>query len=168
MARPAPTCVGKKDAGQARAKFKGDLTEVHHAPRSGRAFDLEAVSIEMVVAFEGLEDEEVYREPDRPTPVRVAAEEASSGFAGLIVDAVLDSTSVENIWIILVKLRNRAQPVRREEFIFIEHVFEHSLQSRARRDREQTPVMPCFTAGNVLREIGTMFDKPLETFVEAG
>src|SRR2546426_756186 len=108
VARATPAGVGEKDAGESRAKFKGDLTEVHHAPRSGGAFDLEAVSIEMVVAFEGLEDEEVYRKPDRPTPVRVAAEEASSGFGGLIVDAVLDSTSVNDIRIILVKLRNRA------------------------------------------------------------
>ncbi len=76
VTRPTPAGVGEEDAGEARAKFKGDLTEVHHPPRSGGAFDLEAVSIEMVVAFEGLEDEEVYREPDRPTPVRVAAEEA--------------------------------------------------------------------------------------------
>ena len=108
VTRAAPAGVGEKDAGEARAKFKGNLTEVHHVPRSSGAFDLEAVSIEMVVAFEGLDDEEVYREPDRPTPVRVAAEEASSGFAGVIVDAVLDSTSVDDIRIILVKLRNRA------------------------------------------------------------
>ena len=161
MARSAPTCVGEKDARKARAKFKGDLTEVHHAPRSGGAFDLEAVSIEMLVAFKGLEDEEVYREPDRPTPVRVAAKEARGGFAGLIVDAVFGSTSVDDVWIILVKLRNGAQPVRREEFIFIKHVFEHSFQSRARRDREQTAVMPCFTVTDVLREIGAMFDEPL-------
>ena len=106
VARAAPAGVSEKDAGEARAKFKGDLTQVHHAPRSGGAFDLEAVSIEMVVAFEGFEDEEVYREPDRPTPVRVAAEEASSGFARVIVDAVLDSTSVDDIRIILMKLRN--------------------------------------------------------------
>ena len=161
VAWATPAGVGEKDAGEARAKFEGDLTEIHHAPRSGRAFDLEAVSIEMVVAFEGLEDEEVYREPDRPTPVRVAAEEASSGFAGVIVDAVFDSTNVDDIRIILVKLRNGAQPVRREEFIFIEHVFEHSFQSRARRDREQTVVMPCFAVADVLREIGAMFHEPL-------
>ena len=168
VARAAPAGVAEKDAGETRAKFKGNLTEVHHAPRSGGAFDLEAVSVEMVVAFEGLEDEEVYREPDRPTPVRVAAEEASSGFAGVIVDPVFDSTCVHDIRIILVKLRNGAQPVRREEFIFIKHVFEHSFQSRARRDREQTVVMPCFTVGDVLREIGAMFHEPLQTFVEAG
>ena len=108
VARAAPAGVGEKDAGEARAKFKGDLTQVHHVPRFGGAFDLEAVSIEMVVAVEGLEDEEVYREPDRPTPVRVAAEETSSGFAGVIVDAVLDSTSVDDIRIILVKLRKGA------------------------------------------------------------
>ena len=108
VARATPAGVGEKDAGEARAKFKGDLTEVHHAPRSGGAFDLEAVSIEMVVAFEGLEDEEVYRKPDRSTPVRVAAKEARSGFAGVIVDAVLGSTSVDDIRIILVKLRNGA------------------------------------------------------------
>src|SRR6266513_6454033 len=91
VARAAPAGVGEKDAGEARAKFKSDLTEVHHAPRSSGAFDLEAVSIEMVVAFEGLDDEEVYRKPDRPTPVRVAAEEARSGFAGVIVDAMFRS-----------------------------------------------------------------------------
>ena len=108
VARAAPAGVGEKDAGEARAKFKGDLTEVHHAPRSGGAFDLEAVSIEMVVAFEGLEDEEVYRKPDWPTPVRIAAEKSSGRFAGIIVDAVLDSTSVVDIRIILVKLRKGA------------------------------------------------------------
>ena len=108
VARAAPAGVGEKDAGEARTKFEGDLTEVHHAPRSGWAFDLEAVSIEVVVAFKGLKDEEVYREPDGPTPVRVAAEEAGSGFARVIVDAMLDSTNVEDIRIILVKLRNRA------------------------------------------------------------
>jgi hypothetical protein len=108
VARATPAGIGEKDAGEPRAKFKGHLTKVHHAPRSGGAFDLEAVSIEMVVAFEGLEDKEVYREPDRPTPVRVAAEEASSGFARVIVDAVFDSTNVEDIRIILVKLRNGA------------------------------------------------------------
>src|SRR5947207_1791221 len=161
VARATSTSVGKKDAGKARAKFKSDLTKAHHATGSGGALHLEAVSIEMVVAFEGLEDEEVNREPDRPTPVRVAAEEATTGFAGIIVDAVLDSASIENIWTVLVKLRNRAQPVRREKFIFIQHVFEHSFQSRARRDGKQTMVMPCFTAANVLREIGTMFRKPL-------
>src|SRR6266404_8468045 len=161
VARTTPAGVGEEDAGEARAKFKSDLTEVHHPPRSGGAFDLEAVSIEMVVAFEGLEDKEVYREPDRPTPVRVAAKEAGSGFAGVIVDAVLDSAGIENIRIILVKLRNGAQPVWREEFIFVEHVFEHSFQSRARRDREQTVVMPRFTVADGLREIGAMFHEPL-------
>ena len=69
---------------------------------------MEAVSIKMVVALEGLEDEEVYRKPDRPTPVRVAPEKASSGFAGVIFDAVFDSTNVEDIRIILVKLRKGA------------------------------------------------------------
>src|SRR4029077_5924792 len=108
VARAASAGVGEKDAGEARAKFQGDLTKVHHVPRSGGTFDLEAVSIEMVVAFEGLEDEEVYREPDRPTPVRVAAEQTSRGFAGVIVDPVLDSTNVDDIRIILVKLRNGA------------------------------------------------------------
>src|SRR5947208_13055019 len=97
VARAAPAGVGEKDAGKARAKFKGDLTEVHHAPRSGEAFDLEAVSIEMVVAFEGLEDEEVYREPDRPTPVRVAAEEPGSGFARVIVDRS-EERRVGKVW----------------------------------------------------------------------
>src|SRR4029453_17894715 len=106
VAGAAPAGVGEKDAGEARAKFKGDLMKVHHAPRSGGAFDLERVSIEMVVAFEGLEDEEVYREPDRPTPVRVAPEEASSGFAGGIVEGAFASTGVDDIRIILVKLRN--------------------------------------------------------------
>ena len=108
VARATSPGVGEKDAGETRAKFKGDLTEVHHPPRSGGAFDLEAVSIEMVIAFEGLEDEEVYREPDRPTPVRVAAEEATSGFARIIVDSVFGSTSVDDVRIILVKLRNGA------------------------------------------------------------
>jgi hypothetical protein len=40
VARAAPAGVDEKDAGEARAKLKGDLVEVHHAPRSGGALDL--------------------------------------------------------------------------------------------------------------------------------
>ena len=32
VARTTPADVGEKDAGEARAKFEGDLTEVHHPP----------------------------------------------------------------------------------------------------------------------------------------
>ena len=53
VARATSTSLGKKDAGKARAKFKSDLTKAHHATGSGGALHLEAISIEMVVAFEG-------------------------------------------------------------------------------------------------------------------
>ncbi len=49
---------------------------------------LKVVAVEIVVAFEGFDDEEVGREPDGAAPVGVAAEHVGVGFAGGVGDLV--------------------------------------------------------------------------------
>src|SRR5262245_50366194 len=68
--------VGKKDARQARADLARHLVERAHDARADRAFDAEALAVEMMVALEGLEQEIVQRKPHRAAPIGVAAEHA--------------------------------------------------------------------------------------------
>ena len=75
VARPAPVGVGQEERRPAGAELVGDLVQVHHAARAGRALDLQLVAVEVVVALERLDQQVVDRKPDRPAPVGVAAEQ---------------------------------------------------------------------------------------------
>ncbi len=65
----------EEQPGEARFDFARDLLEVHQPAGAGGAFDLEAVAVEMVVAFERRDEVVVRREPDRAALVGIAAEE---------------------------------------------------------------------------------------------
>ncbi len=56
---------------------------------------LQRVAVEVVIALQRLDEQVVDRKPDRPAPVRVAAEQAGVRFARLVVDAILLAAAVE-------------------------------------------------------------------------
>ena len=108
-------------------------------PRAGRALDLERVAVEVVVALQRLDQQVVDREPDRPAPVGVAAEQAGvrlgrrrsrRGTPGRPWRRTRTGCS-SCTW------RQRADAVRREELVLVEHVAQHALQPLARRDGQQ-------------------------------
>lgn len=69
VAGPGPILVRQKGARQSAGNLLGHLLQVHHVSGSGRAFDLEAVTIEMVITLECFDDQVIDREPDRATPI---------------------------------------------------------------------------------------------------
>ncbi len=75
MAGPSAGFVGDENRHQAIAQFVGDLLQVEHLAGAGGAFDLEIVAVEMVIFFEGFQEQEIIGEPDGPAPVAVAAEQ---------------------------------------------------------------------------------------------
>src|SRR5213596_3707724 len=96
---PAP----EEDPREPSRELGGHLPEVEHPAGARRAGDLHAVAVEMVAALERLDQEIVHREPDRPPPVRVAAEEPARGLGGLVVDPVLRPVQAEHVRVVLVE-----------------------------------------------------------------
>ena len=89
VTRTPPGRIALKEAAESRPDFIRGLGERDLLARALGRLDGQAVSVEVVVPLQGLDDEEVEREPDRASPVRIAAEEGTGGLAGNVVDAVL-------------------------------------------------------------------------------
>src|SRR5439155_14268607 len=132
VAGPAPSGVWDEEAREPPVELVRDLAERRQASRPDRALDAQRVAVKVVIAFERLDDQVVHREPDRPTPVGVAAEEAGVGFRGRVVDAVLLAVDRQDEGPLAVHLRERAEAVRGEELVLVEHVAEHALEPLAR------------------------------------
>src|SRR5207248_11701723 len=105
-----------------------DLAEIHHSPGAGRTLDTQAVTVEVVITLERLDEEVIDREPDGAAPVGVAAEERGVGFGRCIVDPVLLPIHREPERALAMHLRERADAVRREELVLVEHVAEGPLE----------------------------------------
>src|SRR5262249_3860122 len=78
------------------AEVVGDLLQRVLVAGSRRILELELVSEEAGIPRERLDDEEVHGHPDRPAPVRVAAEHPRGRLRGLVVDRRLRAVDVEN------------------------------------------------------------------------
>ena len=63
---------------------------------AGGAFDLEIVAVVVMELLQRLDDQVVDREPDRPAPVRVAAEHARIRFARLVATVKLHGRRSSN------------------------------------------------------------------------
>ncbi len=72
--RPFSHAVPQKDARHAMCKFGCNLVERQKMSRSGWAFHFEVLAIVVMELLQRLDDEEIEREPDGPTPVGIAAE----------------------------------------------------------------------------------------------
>lgn len=65
--------VAGEDADDTSMNLLGDIGEVHVLPAASRTLDFQVVSVVLVEALEGLDEEEICCEPNRAPPVRVAA-----------------------------------------------------------------------------------------------
>ena len=96
-------------------------------PGAGRVLELEVVAEIALVDDELADGEVVERHPDRAAPVGVAAEHARDRLGGLVVDPrALDAG--KGVRVVLVPLRYRAEPVRREEGRLVEELLEGAAE----------------------------------------
>ena len=89
-----------------------------------------------MITFQRFDDEKVNRKPDRPAPVRIAAEQITRPLARNVVHAVFVVAHAKDVRMIAMDARDGAQTVGREEFVFIEHVAQGALQSLACWNRQ--------------------------------
>ena len=138
---PPPALVRQEETRQTAGQLVRHLAQAQHPSRAGRALDLQPLSVEVVVALEGLDQEEVEREPHRTPPVRVAAEQDGVGLLGLVAHSVLGAAGLQHERMLAVDARQRAHAPRRQELVLVEHARQHALESVARSDRQQA-VLP--------------------------
>jgi hypothetical protein len=134
VAGAAPLRVRQKEAAQTATQVIRHLLEVEHPAGPGWALHLQAVTVEVVVTFQGLNEQVIDREPHRAAPVGVAAEEAGCGLAGLVVHPIFLAVETEDVRLVLMNPRKGADAVGREELLLIEHVAQDALKLFARRD----------------------------------
>ena len=67
-----------------------------------------------------LDDQIVDGEPDRPSPVGVAAEQAGAGFRRLVIHTMLHPIYMDRIGMVAVVLRQRPDAVRGEKFLLVQ------------------------------------------------
>src|SRR5262249_23511814 len=114
---PSPVFAAQEEFDQPPRQLLADLPEVHHLSRPGRAFDLEVVAVAIVrevrvIFLQRFDDQEVDREPHRPAPIRVAAEQPGLRLRRLVIYTVLDALDIDPIRIVLMEARKRADAVR--------------------------------------------------------
>ena len=141
--RPPPVGAAQEDARQPPRQLGRDLPEVERASSEpvGKRH-LQRVAVEVVKLLERLDQEIVHGEPDRPAPVRVAAEETARRLGGLVVDAVIDAVRCEHVRMVPVIARQRAHAVRRQELVLVQHEAENARQLLAADDRQEPPHSP--------------------------
>src|SRR5205814_1294344 len=162
--------VRQEDARETPRKFLRNFFQGQHLPGADWAFHFETFTKEKVITLERFDDEEVDREPDRAAPIRVATEKITRSLARNIIDTVFLVADTKDVRVIVMGTRDRAQSVRRKEFVFVEHVAQRAAQPFARWDREH-PVAggrAHFAIGDKGGEILTVIEKPIHPLLESG
>ena len=102
----------------------GHLAKIFQNTRTGRAFDLEIITVKKMVAFKGLKNQVVDWKPDRTSPIGITAEQIGITLAGYIIDTIFLALGAEDIGSGRVNFRNGANPVRRKKLIFVQKIFQ--------------------------------------------
>ena len=136
-AGPPPVVAADEERDQALAQVGGDLPERELVPGAVRVLDLELVAEEAGIAVERLDHDEVDRHPDRPAPVRVAAEHAGRRLGRLVVDRRAHPVDVERERMLGVPARDGPEPVGREELGLVEDPGEQPEDALDADDAEE-------------------------------
>src|SRR5712691_8029138 len=144
---PSAVRIAEKNVNEPPGNFRGYLPEIGFAAGMRGALYFEIFAVIVVIFLEGFHQEIVDRKPDRPAPVRIAAEQARRGFGGLVVHAIRISVYVNFVRMVLVEARKGAHAVRRKEFRLVQHAAKHALELFAIHEGEQ----PAHPARGTLR-----------------
>src|SRR5215475_643307 len=85
--RPPAVLAAQQNSLQAVAELRCDFVDGHIAAGSGRAFDFEVITVVVMKFLQGFDDQEVQREPNGPSPIRIAPEKARRRFRLLVINS---------------------------------------------------------------------------------
>src|SRR5207302_653153 len=103
--------VAQEQARQPPRQLIGGVFDRDEAPGIRGAFDLEIVAVVVMELLQRLDNEVVYRKPDWPAPVRVAAKHAAIRLGGLVAHGMGDAAGPKRVRMRAVNLRQSAHAV---------------------------------------------------------
>ena len=102
MTWPRALLVRQKDPSQPASQFPRDFLERRHVSGPRWALDLERFAIKQVIPFERLDDQEIDREPNWASPIRVSAEKITVSLARNVIDSVFLAGHAEDVRLVLM------------------------------------------------------------------
>ena len=128
---PSAVLVFKEYPRETRRELVRDIVDRSEVGRASRARDAKIVAVIVMKLLQRLDDEEVHREPDRPSPVGVSAEEAAVGLRRLIANREVHAIVAVDVGLFLVSTGQRSNTVRREKLRFVEQPVQELLHAMA-------------------------------------
>src|SRR5262249_54053930 len=116
--------VSEEKPRQSRREFGRGGLQVNVSPRSCRKLELKIITEVAMVFAQRLDDQEVDREPDRASPVRVPPVDRTARLARLVGDHTAEAREGMGF----VFLGERADSVIGEELIRVEQASQDALQ----------------------------------------
>src|SRR5216684_3696607 len=165
--------IRQEELRQTPAQIARHFQQAHPLSRPGRAFHLERIPVEVMVALQCLDQQIVEGKPDRTSPVRVSSEQPAARFAGLISDQPDLGANPLVVGHALVDFRQGANSIGGIELLLVQRVTQQALESFTRRKRKEQVLAMGRTLtrhqiGDVAGKISSVFKEPLHPFFEAG
>src|SRR5690349_10608724 len=136
---PPALIISEKEPSQSALKLQTNLPQVQTLAGAGWAFDQKFIPEKVMEFLERLDQEEVDREPNGASPVRVAAEEPALRLSRLIVDSILIPIEPQRVGMIAMVAGERPDAIRRQKFRLVQHEAQHRSQTVPVDQRQESP-----------------------------
>ena len=166
--RPAAAVVAQKNACQTLRNLTGNLPEIRQLTRARGTFDFIIVAQKEVKLLQRLDKQVIDRQPNRSTPIGIAAEQSRTRFRRFVVDSIFRAVDRHFIRMIRMITGQSANAEWRQKLLFIEHIAQHAFQPVAINQRKKTARSIVSGFGlDVFAQSGSVFDKLLHAAFEA-
>src|SRR5437016_2764213 len=126
--RTASVFIAQEDRGESSGDLRRDLGERELPAGAGGKLHREALAQVMVELLQRLDQEVVDREPDRPPPVGVAAEQPARRLRRLVADPIFGAVDLQHVGLVAVHAGERADAIRREELSLVQQAAQDPAQ----------------------------------------
>ena len=135
-----PVRPDEEDRDQPVLEILADGIEGQLVAAARRVLEGQLVAEEPVVALERADEQVVEGEPQRTSPVGVAAEHGRRRLGWLVVDRCAEAVDAKLVGVLAMVCRQRAQPVRGQELVLVEELVEQLLQPLDTGHAQQQPL----------------------------
>jgi hypothetical protein len=133
--------TNSKYPNEATLDFLGYMIEMHEVTAACRTFDYKVVTVVLMEALQGFNEEKIGGEPDRATPVGIAAKHARMRIAGPVSNSKFFTIDSHGEGMVFVVLGKRTDTVIAQEFRFVQHPLQDPDKPVLASQREENPAL---------------------------